>query len=74
MKKYLFLLLLICSCATPINPPCSHWIANMETKYPLFVESKAIKITNMDDLMQIMDECKVKNIIRVDNDLYAITE
>lgn len=74
MKKLLILFSLICGCSSGIQPPCSYWTVNVYTKYPAFVESKAIRIESMDDLMYIMNECKVVNIIRVDGELYAITE
>lgn len=72
MKK-LVLLLFIFSC-THQKSLCSEWIRNTESKYPAFIESKTIKVSNINDILLIADECEIINVVSINNEIFVITK
>lgn len=71
---FLYIYLVLTGCSHIEKPPCSEWIANKETKYPAFIESRTMKISNIDELIEIINSCKVTNIVKIEDEIYVVTE
>jgi hypothetical protein len=66
--------LIFTACAHVENPPCSEWVSNKETKYPAFIESRTLKVSSLDELIDILNTCKVTNIVQIENEIYVVTQ